>query len=274
MLMFDAYRASIPASVQLIKRDLAQFINAQGGGTDKPHANYKHAMRYDCLEGTVRLSWGGQNPLPFIDTQGPPSDDVAYFLRECHSEHTCGRADVCADFTGGREKFEEVSSILNEIALRRGVQTQLLQSPTDPEKGRTLYLGSRTSEVCLRLYEKAKQLKEVKGITIADQGLLRLEFEVKPKNRKRKMQLAKTPIDDIPCFAKWGAETVQSVFDRVATFIPREKSVKASEIEAVRYMLKQYGPTMARVAKRYGKKTLFALLQDGYRQAIEDAKEL
>jgi len=263
---FDAYRATVPASPAHLEAILVKGLSGRACIASAPHKNYKQAISIQAGGQAVRMSWGGFNPLPFVDVQGEISDDLAHVLREAYPDHSCGRADACLDFKGGRDGFQDVSEHLVGIAQRYGVSTRLIASPSHPEQGRTLYVGSRTSEVMARLYEKGRQLQEQKG-DASDLDLVRFEVEVKPNKKQRKLQLAKIPAEEISGFSRWSAQAQSLVTCNVVPFTPRHTDRKSASEQALRHMTQQYQNTATQFVREQGKAALFNLLADFYRQA-------
>ena len=89
------------------------------------------------------------------------------------------RADVCIDIHG--KKAMGLWDVLHDMSLSfaksRGMAAPEVMGLSSPETGRTFYLGDRQDgDVYLRVYEKGKQMRGVKGVLDAPEDWLRIEF--------------------------------------------------------------------------------------------------
>lgn len=266
---FDAYRATIPAQPSMIEHIFKEEFG--GYGTASPHKNYRHALTFAAVK--ARLNWGGHNLHPFVDVQGEWSHDVAQVIRSKFPQHRVSRADACIDFTGGRPEFKRLSSALVKVAEKWGVQTRLISSPSDHDKGQTLYLGSRSSEVMLRLYEKGKQLQEVKGITPPDANLLRFEIEVKPNKADRKRLLSRSAPEALAGFSRWSVQASSLVTGSVIPFAPRVSDRRTDAQKALEHMFQQYGGQASLFVRESGEKAFRSMMEAFIVRSIEDATQ-
>lgn len=268
-MRFDAYRATVPAMPVHVQRILMDELGNPMEAS--PHKNYKKAVHWPMAG--ARLNWGGHNLNPFLDVQGDHSPVIADIIREHFTYHSVSRADACVDFKGGRDEFKRVGSDLVTIAKKWGVSTRLIASPSDDEKGQTLYIGSRTSEVMVRLYEKGKQLQEVKGQTPENPDLIRFEIEVKPNKADRKQLLARTAPQELPSFSRWSIKACSLVTGSIVPFQPRVSERRTEAQKALDHMCAQYKGQGANFARIHGRKALKKLLVQFYRDCIEVAGE-
>lgn len=93
------------------------------------------------------------------------------------------RIDIAMDWVGD---FEEWQSICKAFRLKRGLKSNTSGDWEDGEDGRTYYMGSRSSESFLRLYEKGIEMQQ-KGYEGVPDNLLRCELELKLNKEKREL---------------------------------------------------------------------------------------
>jgi hypothetical protein len=128
--------------------------------------------------------FGPRHPFPHVYAVGTEHyDSPAVFdaLRaDFPGQLSPSRIDVALDFEEP-EMFERLVELLKVEALRRGL-TLNHQGDWIRSKARTLYVGSRNSELVLRLYE----YRDHHGHGPA----VRLELEVKAKKAHRRSQVA------------------------------------------------------------------------------------
>lgn len=116
----------------------------------------------------------------YVQVMGSHSGRVRdYFLTlglPCHLL----RADVALDFNGAKY-FKKLSKDLVSLAKLKSLKTSTVGDWVQGVGGRTLYVGSRSSNFMIRLYEKYKQ----KGIDTGGEETIRLEMEIKPRKHAR-----------------------------------------------------------------------------------------
>jgi hypothetical protein len=249
---FDYYAASVPVSPELARKGFEQAFDLVTVQDAIPRNGYRMGQEFHIRgEGVFSLFWGGHNPHPFVNASGAASAPVAQVLKAEVPSHTCARVDVFKDTDGGREEFDRVSGVLVRMARSAGLASRFISSPTDPEKGRTLYLGSPTSEVSFRYYEKDREQRD-KGRDGGDLSRNRAEFQVKPKNKARKARLAQLAPQDVPGFARWSAEAVL-LWSSAPDLTRREAERKSKARESIDHMLRQYRGQMLALMREEGR---------------------
>jgi hypothetical protein len=137
---------------------------------------------YEGGERVATVQWAvGRDPLVIVP--GYLSGAVATWLQGRY-EHQCSRKDAALDFTQ-EDAFDNIARIAMQLAAEYGTSTSTVGdwlTPGAPD-GRTLYVYSRKSEVCVRIYEHSK-CHGGGDITC------RVEVEVKPDKKPGKLQLS------------------------------------------------------------------------------------
>lgn len=209
MLRFDAYTAT---SSSLTVRDAKEIILEGGwrvGAESKPR-EVQGFHGFECRQGFVdycgsefaAVQWGGQHgDRVMLEVKGEATGDIVQLLR-AEWPHRCTRVDSCGDFDGVGE-FSRLYGVCTQVKRQHGILGGKAGDWDDfPEKGRTLYLGSRTSPVRVRLYEKGKQ-PEYAHLERPD--WVRLEIQVRPKKEAKSAFSALSP-EEVWGASKWTSE--------------------------------------------------------------------
>lgn len=255
---FDWYQATVETCPYKL-RDL--FLETFGGTFEECGSinNYAEGVKHSHL--TFTIFWGGHNPSPNIKATGGDSQQVADWVRKNYPVHKVSRADVAYDFSFNRS-FDVIAAIIEPIARQRGVSIKLLGDPAEncpdfPEearKGRTLYLGSRTSEVRLRLYEKGFE-RRVSGVKDIDPNLTRLEVVIAPQKAHKAQAATLTPFQMVG-FSKWVSGAIEAVIGKHPALIPTNIKRDTSTDERLVQLTRQYGRTLIEYIEEKGWKGL------------------
>lgn len=176
-------------------------------------------------------------------------------LQKAFPEARLSRADAALDWSQ-EGLWDELLSMARKLAKSNvklgGVRT--IESDT----GRTFYLGSRTSTVSLRVYEKDLE-RVARGVideADADLDLVRIEWTFRPQSKSKAGMSSKTPGEMIRTsvwardFMSRAAEIMQ-VTDRVERIYREEverEVVEKTLSGTVQHGIDQYGKGFARLA--------------------------
>lgn len=188
---------------------------------------------------------GGIHDYPHIAASGEDAPPLASFLRASTRNHRVSRADVCVD-TDTPGAFKNLYSALRSISRDAGLTATLMHNPDDSQAGATYYVGSKTSEVRARLYEKGKQMPDAER-----PHWVRFEVQARPQ-RERKSWTAVAGEWDVLGSAQWSrrfaAETLA-----VAATAPPTRSERVSDLEgATRTLTAQYGKRLLELLEVHG----------------------
>ncbi len=225
---------------------------------------------------------GGQNAHPFVECKGAHSDVVAAAIRLF--EHSPARLDSAYDLRGPTV-WDELCAICDQFEAgaydggERRVRLNHQGAKRDnPDRGTTLYLGSRSSQTYVRVYQKGLQIAEEMGLhgdDIPDElrHWVRVELEYKPDKRFARMKAAKLAPAEL-----WGCSPWTRCFAKLALSIDAEKikmseKRETNEERAWRYCLQQYGPTMLKRIHRLGWKSFVEGLEDDLAKIDANAME-
>ena len=161
MVRFDAYTATMRGAKP---DDLMQILFDQVGlaaGFSKTRGFHTFGDRMAIKDGSGHefgaIQWGGrQGDRLMFEVKGEHSQKAAEALR-ARFEHRVTRVDACADFDAPGA-FEALLGPSIEVKKERRIMGGKAGDWDDfPEKGRTQYIGSSSSPVRMRLYEKGLQ---------------------------------------------------------------------------------------------------------------------
>jgi DNA relaxase NicK len=164
--------------------------------------------------------------------------------------------DVC-----GPGAYGQLQRISARVARDHGLKRSRIV-PDNPLSGRTVYLGSRTSTVFVRIYEKGKQViagvssgaatvdAQQLGVDLQGHPLdtwARCEVEVKPKAHARQELVRLAPEQFWGC-ASWTADLYKDLSGSDVERINVGSVWQADDLtRTVRSMLNQYGRTLERL---------------------------
>lgn len=180
------------------------------GGREKGRHGFAHALRLRGDRGLHALvQWGGELHGDRVHAafSGSRAGDGAALFRELVPQHRVSRVDVAEDVVG-EGALRELQRLSGKVARSHGLK-RCRVVPDDAAGGETIYVGSRSSPVFVRIYEKGKQLKATGEMVDAAQlavdlkghpvdSWVRCEIEVKPKSH------AKAAMSHLAAEAFWG----------------------------------------------------------------------
>jgi DNA relaxase NicK len=244
----DWYQASVPNVPPEVVMGALQASEYYGEWVEsKPSKGYDIGAQFVVGDHVkFRLNHGGQNKDFGANVTGSGSDapKLLQVLREHFPMHRVSRFDSCEDFHNG-EAYDHLRTIALKIATEHDVKAREIIKPLPgSDDGRTLYLGSPTSAITARIYEKGKQL----GVGTE---WVRAELQVRPQ-KLVKDACARLSAEDVWGLARWSlamaAELGKTEIQRVDVQIYQP----ADDDRAYHWMLKQYGKLLGRMKDAHG----------------------
>lgn len=239
---FDWYRATVPASVELLTKAIAGIAGKYPQIVDgKGRFNYLRSRT--IMSGGDRVATilhGGANGNPNVEASGERAAALADLLR-AGGPHRVTRCDVAVDLWGDG-LYSQLHTLADKIAGEHRIGLREV-TDRDPSKGNTTYLGSRKSTVFARIYEKGKadrQHYQRDGVPIDMlDGWVRVELEVKPQ---KEMKEAAASIDpaDFWGISAWTQQLASEALNMAPEPIPFHPRRKATDERAFRFMVAQY----------------------------------
>lgn len=201
-------------------------------------------------ETLAKVAFGGPNGWPNIVTSGAATDDVEPVLRSAWDRQEVTRMDSAQDFDseGG---YDRVRAVLVDLHERSRLTKMEVESTKRGVRSRTTYLGSPTSRVRVRLYEKG-MFEHQLGNEDASSGWFRLELQVRPTGQEARLNAASLDAVETWGCSRWSQELAQAVMgldvEQVTMRIKREPDY----MRAINALQRQYGATLEAALKVEG----------------------
>ena len=244
MVRFDAYTATTTAARFEDVIGLASQ-HLRGGDSTAIRSGYHgfdHKWAVKTAEGSeaIGVLWGGrQGQRVMVEVKGERTPAVVDTLRQKVEDHRCTRVDSCADFDdpeAWQRNLRYAMAVKREFGLkgeRRGDWDDY------PEEGRTQMLGSPSSAVQARLYEKGKQ-PEYRHLERFN--WVRWEVQVRPVKDARTSYSALSALD-VWGASRWTRELAARALEAHVGAMGTGAVWRPSERDrALAWMCKQYGP--------------------------------
>lgn len=247
-MRFDWYQASIPnVPPEVVMEALAKCDYYGDWEQIRPMKNYDAAAAFVVGNETrFKINYGGQNAEhgPNVVGSGGCAQVLADVVRERFPAHRVSRLDSCEDYY-----HKDAYNYLRKLALKIGkehrVQCREIVKPlTDSDDGRTLYLGSQTSAVSMRIYEKGKQMQ-------TDAEWVRAELQVRPQKDQKSLMALLNPTE-VWGLAKWSHEMGVQLGQRDLKRVDAQVYQPSDHDRAYRFMLKQYRRVLESMLASHG----------------------
>lgn len=263
-MRFDWYTATVPLRADLVVDRLSQHLGTgavldvkEGRGLN----GYTHRVDFvrDGVEAGM-VNFGGHNVLPSIQQSGEGAHAFSELVRRLFPAspdpvefgHRVSRMDSRQDFNGPGS-WEKLFGVVSAFAASAKLDTFCIGDWVGGVKGRTFYVGSKSSPVRVRLYEKGCQM----AAELADMGVepepdwCRLEVVVKPQKEARYAAAACTP-EEAWGYSKWSQILIGQAcgldVERTTMNVHREADYERS----FRHMCNQYGSVLERIMAEEG----------------------
>jgi len=235
-MRFDWYQASIPNVPHDVVMSAISKVDYYGDWEQiRPMKNYDSAAAFVVGNETrFKINFGGQNEEhgPNVVGSGASAQVLADVVRENFPVHRVSRLDSCADYYH-LDAYDYLRKIALAIGKQHRVQCREIVKPLkDSDDGRTLYLGSQTSAVSMRIYEKGKQLQ-------TDSEWVRAELQIRPQKEQKSM-MASLDATQVWGLAKWSHEMGVQLGKRDLQRVDANVYQPSDHERAYRFMLKQY----------------------------------
>lgn len=224
-----------------------------------PHG-YAYGWRMSDADGRVADVWAGgaQHFHPHFVSSGSCAHDVAELLRaELPGKHTVSRADPCMDFEG-QGAYDAIQDAFVQVAQEQSIKLDTRGDHLLHKVGRTVYLGSTTSHVRARVYDKSAELRHKfqafpEVLATVPDHLARIEGQIRPKGASAKIAAASASPVELFGSALW----LRILMGHVAglDLVPFQASPvwrKSDDDRAYAAMLTQYGNLFYRLLEDLG----------------------
>lgn len=247
-MRFDWYQASIPnVPPEVVMEAIAKLDFYGDWEKTRPMKNYDAAAAFVVGNETrFKINYGGQNDEygPNVVGSGACAQVLADVVRERFPSHRVSRLDSCEDYYH-RDAYEYLRKVALKIGKAHRVQCREIVKPlSDSDDGRTLYLGSQTSAVSMRIYEKGKQLQ-------SDPEWVRAELQIRPQ-KEQKSIIAHLDSTQVWGLAKWSHDMAVQLGNKDLQRVDATIYQPSDHDRAYRFMLKQYRKVLEQMRVLHG----------------------
>jgi len=206
-------------------------------------------LRRSDGDSVARVMHGGKQPWPLVVGSGVHTPGVARGLRARFPRHYVTRADSAADYDapGAWDRLHQTAlTFADDRDLKVGQAGDWHRG----KDGRTLYVGSMSSAVFLRVYEKGLEQRS-KGIADASPDWVRVELSVKPLKDSRMVAASVTP-SELWGFSRWSRDLLREIEGLDVPPHTMQQHRESDHAQAMRNLVQQYRATLAREFVRLG----------------------
>lgn len=248
---FDWYGATVCAHPSIVLDHIEQALMDAGedtrrieGGTVKHYGaiTFIHDAKGHKL---AAVKHGGHQPHPHAEGEGAVSPIVAEAIRAMREDHFPTRIDSSLDMTAPG-LFEQLHQFAREAERKHKVRLNYAGAAIDnDERGTTIYVGSRKSQVFLRIYQKGLQLAEQQELR-ADQitpemlNWVRSEIVFKPHKKPAKQFAANVTPEGVWGVSSWTHEFAKGALSIEAERVDVNQRRESNHERALRFMAHQY----------------------------------
>ena len=190
---FDAYSATVFANADMVLADLLCLMESAGMwaiASEGPKVRFY--ARNDVLTDAkghrlLSVKSGGSNPHPHVECTGRAAPFLARFLRDNY-RHRPTRIDHAVD-RRGPDLFEHLHTYAKSLCKQHGLKLGYGGDWNLTDAGRTVYIGSRKSQVFVRIYEKGLEYAAALGLPVTSdlRDWVRIEIEFKPQTEAARL---------------------------------------------------------------------------------------
>lgn len=247
-MRFDWYQASIPGVRPEVVMDAIAAMDFYGEWEQtRASKNYDSGAAFVVgNEARFRINFGGQNAEhgPNVQGSGEAAQALADLIREKFPAHRVSRADSCEDYHH-KDAYDYLRKLALKIAKEQRVQCREIVKPlSHSDDGRTLYLGSQTSAVSMRIYEKGKQL----GVS-AD--WVRAELQLRPQKDVKAM-VALLNSTEVWGLSKWSHAMAVQLGKKDLQRVSAQVYQPSDDERAYRFMIRQYRNALEKMLATHG----------------------
>lgn len=245
---FDWYRATIDHPPQVVMDTLAGCYELSDVLPTKPFYGYERA--YILKRGEIdllRVQWGGNTGTRVLaEASGEQAPEFSSHVREKFTDHFLTRADVALDYCE-EGAWESLFGLSAETADLFRLKTEHRGDYHRAEGGRTFYIGSRSSPLFNRIYEKGIQSK-------GNPLHVRSELEFKPKSEQARVAYSTATPDQMLLASTWSAYFYGILAGVKGPKLAPPGTVKklTRDEQSFLHMMKQYGPLLGRMLEARG----------------------
>jgi hypothetical protein len=258
MASFDWYQATVPAPVN----DVLEACLGLGDRVELKHVKglQGYAVRTLVTDDGVSIGHvmhGGVHDYPHAQFTSDAATPGAAMLRQNFPDHSVSRVDVCQDYSDP-DAFDRMLPVLLDAAKRHRVTVDTRGDHLLRQEARTVYLGSPSSAVRIRQYDKAAELRakfssDPVRFQQVPQHLTRVEAQIRPQHKAIKRTFAYIEPEQCMGSSPWLREIWSQLSGMDVTPVQVGKAWRQSDDERIySALLAQYGKTLLRLRDDLG----------------------
>lgn len=255
---FDWYGATVCERPGLVLDVLEQaFLDA---GEDTVRSDGGKVRRYDQItfisdrrgRKLVAVKHGGAYPFPHVEGEGAASPVVAHAIRSLGVVHRPTRIDSALDQTKPG-LFADLHALAREFERRFRLQLNYAGAAVDnDDRGTTIYLGSRRSQVFLRIYQKGLQVAEQQGLSASEitpdlLNWVRCEVVFRPDKPVAKAFASRAAPAEVWGVSTWTRDFAARALSIDAKRVSMSERKESDHERALRFMAVQYRAHLQRL---------------------------
>lgn len=204
-MRFDAYAGNVSAASPEEVATMAAWSVSGRIERGRPRGRYHDVFEVkDGLEGVGWVGHDAQLDAAYFEFKGARTPDTAGAMRKhWPMRHTVSRLDSCEDFDAVGA-FRLLVRLMDQAKDPR-VKSQAI-TPRDGDRGETIYWGSPTSRVMVRVYEAGK-MKE--RLHFGKPNWARAEAQIRPGKALEKRAAAQISPLDAWGFSAWSMRAAE-----------------------------------------------------------------
>lgn len=255
-MRWDWYSGTVPDLAETVLETVAAGLSSPAAEVVQRRARngYDHGVAFRVGGRDVACCYyGGMGNRGWVhlEATGDDAEPFARVMRAAYPNHRVTRFDSAQDYDGPGT-WDRLAAIGLRIADEAGLKVTHVGDWHRGQDGRTLYFGSRKSDISVRLYEKGKQL----GSHLLGEGELRadwcrLEVQVRPKGDVR-YHAATVSAEEAWGFSRWSRRLILVVDGCDVARVNMQKHRLSDCEQAVLHMIGQYGPAVERLLEEKG----------------------
>ncbi len=247
-MKFDWYQASIPgAPPEVVMATLAKSEYYGDWEETRAQKGYDTGAQFVVGDQVLyRINYGGQNAEYGSNVVGSGgfAPKLAEIIRTNFPAHKVSRLDSCIDYHH-KDVYDYLRKKALKIAKEQKVQVREIVKPlAESDDGRTLYLGSQTSAVSMRIYEKGKQLG-------CGDEWVRAELQVRPQKDVKVIAALLSPLE-VWGLAKWSHSMAVQMGNAELQRVDAQVYQQSDHDRAYRFFLKQYRRVLEQMRTSHG----------------------
>lgn len=250
MPKFDWYQASVGKGVDDLIESACLAFPDHDFRADRGIAQYDNCVAFfapRALSRTFEINFGGnQDAPPNVKATGSDAHAVAEWLRRDHPVHRVTRMDSQCDMWGlglADQVFEDMDRV--HAATRRLKRSDY--GFNSPENGRTYYLGSPSSRLRVRGYEKG--LEQGLGAFTPHCSWFRLELQVRPPKAADGLRAASLSALSAWGMSEWSRDLFWSTLQRDPEPYEWTRRVQPSPSDSLKLLYQQRRRLLSEVGR-------------------------